>query len=173
MRDRGCGLLLGLLLLGGIAQAEEPAITAQNVFAFYKSLTLLTPEPLVVSWRIAVDCMAPAPSVMAEEESRFGPHTGAFINLYVNDAAKQAMAAGAGAYPLGAVIVKEKVGQDAVGGMVKRPPGFDPANGDWEYFYASRGGAFSTGRLANCIACHAQAKSADYVFALKEGATGR
>lgn len=161
------------MLLGGVAQAEEPAITAENVFTFYKPLLLVTPKPLVVSERIALACMAPAPAVMAEEERRFGPHTGAFINVYVNDAAKRAMAAGASVYPPGAVIVKEKVGQDAVGGMVKRAPGFDAANGDWEYFYASRGGPFTTGRLANCIACHAQAKNADYVFALKDGDASR
>lgn len=158
------------MILGGVTQAEEPDITEQSVFSFYKKLSLLTPAPLIVSARVAAAC-APVspPSAIAEEERRFGPHAEASINLYVNDAAKRAIEDESQRFPPGAVIVKEKLAPGgesmvAVGGMVKRAPGFDPANGDWEYFYAARSAGFTSGRLANCIACHAQAKSDDYVF---------
>lgn len=53
---------------------------------------------------------------------------------------------------------------DAIGVMVKRAVNFDKAHGDWEYFYADQWGAFSNGRLTDCIAYHQQAKSPDYVF---------
>jgi hypothetical protein len=39
---------------------------------------------------------------------------------------------------------------------------YDPANGDWEYFYYSLN-AFSTGKLANCVDCHRNGKR-DHVF---------
>jgi hypothetical protein len=68
--------------------------------------------------------------------------------------------------------VKEKIAGDgsafAVGGMIKRSKGYDDGNGDWEYFYAAKTGAFSTGRLQNCITCHRQTKTNDYVFSVWE-----
>jgi hypothetical protein len=76
------------------------------------------------------------------------------------------------AFPAGAIIVKEKLGNDrsaaAVGGMIKRDAGFDPANGDWEYFYVAKPGGFSTGHLQNCIECHARTKQTDYVYSVRK-----
>jgi hypothetical protein len=51
-----------------------------------------------------------------------------------------------------------------IGGMIKRAPGFDSKNGDWEYFYSGKTAGFSIGRLQNCAECHAGAKTTDYVF---------
>ena len=65
------------------------------------------------------------------------------------------------AFPEGAVIVNEKLTEkDGViggGGMIKRAAGFDAKNGDWAYFYAEKGGGFSSGHLQNCADCHAGA----------------
>jgi len=150
------------------AHAEELTVTEQSVFSFSKSLVLLTPSPIIVSVELAIKCTTPTAAELAADERRIGPHSDAFVNLYVNELAKRAIADKAVLFPTGAVIVKEKLKRDvsatAVGGMVKRAAGFDPDHGDWEYFYAAKSGGFASGRLDNCIACHTQAKSRDYVF---------
>lgn len=50
------------------------------------------------------------------------------------------------------------------GGMIKREPGYDPAHGDWEYFYFSDPQHVDHGKLANCIQCHEAARSTDRVY---------
>ena len=75
-------------------------------------------------------------------------------------------------FPAGSVIVKEKVNDNGkvtgVGGMIKRPAGFDPTNGDWEYFYSDPQAGFTMGKIKNCAECHADAKAKDYVFRLRD-----
>jgi hypothetical protein len=51
-----------------------------------------------------------------------------------------------------------------VGGMVKRAAGFDPAHGDWEYFYFEDPAHIESGAIATCTGCHASARATDYVF---------
>ncbi|MDB6068335.1 MAG: hypothetical protein JWR26_4543 [Pedosphaera sp.] len=55
-------------------------------------------------------------------------------------------------------------GENGVGGMVKRAPGYDPAHGDWEYFYFDDAAKIQSGRIASCVGCHETAKGKDYVF---------
>jgi hypothetical protein len=163
------GLLLATCLVSGAALAGGFDVTEQSVFSFYKSLELLTPAPIAVSPDIAVKCTRPSAAELAADEQRTGPHSNTFVNLYVNAIARQAIEDEAALFPVGAVIVKEKLNWSgtapvAIGGMVKRPQGFDPANGDWEYFYAARAGGFASGRLENCISCHSQPAARDHVF---------
>jgi len=48
--------------------------------------------------------------------------------------------------------------------MVKRPPGYDTADGDWEYLVLTPAGeATHRGRLPLCKRCHAEAPR-DHVF---------
>jgi hypothetical protein len=61
--------------------------------------------------------------------------------------------------------LKRAVSTDnGVGGMVKRAPGFDPAHGDWEYFYFEAGSKIEAGPIASCVKCHEAARDTDYVF---------
>jgi hypothetical protein len=53
---------------------------------------------------------------------------------------------------------------NGVGGMVKRHKGYDPANGDWEYFYFEDASKIESGRISSCIQCHSRASDRDYVF---------
>jgi hypothetical protein len=168
MRSR-LALVLAFGALAGAGLAQDLTVTNETAFTFYKSLQLLTPEPIVVSVRIAVLCTSNPPQLILDEETRrAGPHAATWIKLYVNEAAKKAIDDKAGRFPSGAVIVKEKFSRgtspEAIGGMIKRAPGYDPVNGDWEYFYSARTGGFASGRLGNCIECHSQAKSNDHVF---------
>ena len=108
-----------------------------------------------------------------------GPHAHTAIRVVMNESAAQTFDRGAGGYAPGVVIGKQKTllstrdgspagrapaVQNGVGGMVKRAPGFDPAHGDWEYFYFDDATKIESGRITSCIACHDAAKDTDYVF---------
>jgi len=77
-------------------------------------------------------------------------------------------------YPTGTMILKtvEDEGGTLIGrtGMAKRGNGFDPDNGDWEYFMwnPDNGDVVAQGAVAMCIGCHSQATTAtngrDFVF---------
>lgn len=118
-------------------------------------------------------CDGPTPKMTQEEaEAQWGPHASNYINIYMNEGAARAFAS-CKDYPVGAVVVKEKqvmrgVGSRmepaGVGGMVKRAPGYDSKNGDWEYFYVDTGNQVSSGSLESCIACHRRVSARDYVF---------
>ena len=148
----------------------EPEIDEQSVFELPNTLQRITQRPRLVSATIAALCTSPSPDLVAKEAARSGPHTGALVNIYVSESAVQDMASPRRHFAVGTVVVKEKLSPEgtvaAVGGMVKRAPGFDRAHGDWEYFYAEKGKAMSKGLLPNCIACHAKVESTDYVYTL-------
>ena len=109
---------------------------------------------------------------------RFGPHANTGILIYMNKLAADAFATNASAFPIGAVVVKQKqihgyTNEDGkrvyeadtgVGGMVKRSAGYDPKHGDWEYFYFEDTKKIESGRIASCVQCHSSAKDKDYVF---------
>jgi hypothetical protein len=147
-------------------------ITAQKVFLSYRSMQLLTPKPILVDALIAESCVVgPSTNVHAESKERYGVHAGVPVNFYANDVARSAIDRGAKAYSTGAVIVKEKLSPGgkvlAVGGMLKRSPGFDAANGDWEYFYGEGLKTITAGRIESCVSCHSKARHSDYVYLRK------
>jgi hypothetical protein len=97
----------------------------------------------------------------------------------MNDPAARSFRENAASYPVGSIIVKEKKAmsyragdrssamtkaRDGVGGMIKRPPGYDPEHGDWEYFYFEDAAKIERGKIASCVQCHAGAAGKDYVF---------
>lgn len=50
--------------------------------------------------------------------------------------------------------------------MAKKPPGFDPDGGDWEYIIVEPTGVISQrGRIELCARCHAEAPN-DHVFGI-------
>ena len=76
-------------------------------------------------------------------------------------------------YPVGTVVVKESYNRkDGVKNdlkdltiMVKRKPGYDTENGDWEYLLVSPALRIkSQGRIGMCIDCHTAAAADDYIF---------
>ena len=74
------------------------------------------------------------------------PHAGYSIVVRVSPDAAAAYMRGE-PMPVGAVVVKEKYADPSASGplrgysvMTKRPPGFDPERGDWEYAYVSLDG---------------------------------
>lgn len=105
-----------------------------------------------------------------------GPHAHGFIKVYMNEKAAEAFDSKSVPYPVGAVIVKEKLRKsdstdnpagaehNGIGGMIKRPTGYDPRHGDWEYFYVDQSSPLQSGLINNCIDCHGNASDRDYVF---------
>ena len=109
---------------------------------------------------------------------KFGPHANTGILIYMNKLAAEAFGTNTTAFPVGAVVVKQKTihgyfdkagkhvreADTGVGGMVKRAPGYDPAHGDWEYFYFEDAKKIESGHISTCVQCHSSAKSKDYIF---------
>lgn len=120
-----------------------------------------------------------------EEKIDFGPHEHfGFIQKRVNPT-------GIKAYlekqpvSVGTVVIKEKfknfnylrstdfffqhaIYPDSVAAMIKREPGFDPENGDWEYAYQVNkpveNRTIVRGKIGSCIDCHRNVKDQDYLF---------
>lgn len=75
-------------------------------------------------------------------------------------------------FPIGSMIVREMLWKASdtephlVSVMVKRERGFNPVMNDWEFAIAGR--SFSRlkrgGSVKSCMQCHANARSADFLF---------
>lgn len=95
--------------------------------------------------------------------------------VYANDAAARVMLAPAPwKFPVGSVIVREKLlsldqtKPELLAVMVKRAAGFNPAGGDWEFLIID--GAQTRVRerqkKGSCLECHASQRDRDFVFPL-------
>jgi Cytochrome P460 len=165
-----------LALLASVAGAEDtPEIDEGSVFELRGSLKLLTPTPHLVSATLAELCVTPTPDqYLSAEKDRAGPHANIAVNFYVSTDGAAAMSSTELEFPTGTIVLKEKLSPSdgqvaAVGGMVKRAKGFDPENGNWEYFYAAKSGGFQIGKIPNCVSCHARVSASDHVYSRGKG----
>jgi hypothetical protein len=146
--------------------SESPEPSGSELISGYRSWTRVNPVPMFFAAPNAQACaILPA----AQPGS---PHTDKFITVYVNDIGKHAMMKEKMPhYPEGSVIVKEKLpskessAPELLTVMMKRAPGYNPENGDWEYmvFDGSGKSVQARGKLEKCQACHMMAKDRDYV----------
>lgn len=182
-----CAKLLAILalttLLAACASlgADEVAThmaTAGNVHASgseliegYKNWTRLNPEPAFQPSQVASLCAAV--TATPSQLDKTNPHSDKFITVYVNDVGKNAMTTQLNpVFPQGSVIVKEKLpakdssAPELLTVMIKREPGYNPENGDWEYMAVNGTGKVvqARGKLANCQACHIARKDTGYVY---------
>jgi hypothetical protein len=159
------------------AAAEPPDV--RRVAETYRGLKPMTREPVLVDPGLAMLCGPVTPVQADAARKASGPHAQAAVSIFMNDLAAGAFGKPNPAYPVGSVIVKEKkaVGYrpatrpheasqstDGVGGMIKRPAGYDAAHGDWEYFYFDDPARIESGRISSCVQCHSGAANRDYVF---------
>lgn len=130
-----------------------------------------TEDPQPISAEIFALCRGPT---QAEEDFVASEHGDMLYLLDWLDPGAAAVFAGAssGPFPVGATIVKEKLVLEsggyilhALGLMLKREPGFDPAHGDWQFGYwnATDGMIAGAAENAHCGNCHA-GSSTDFVF---------
>lgn len=162
--------------------APAKPVTAQTIADTYRELTMRSDGYEIASAGLAVLC-APGTSV-SELCKLLGAHAQHYNAFYMNDLAYQALQKQT-SYPVGSIIVKEKVHQDAkeipegpepgrftdrpktisgIGGMIKRAPGYDPKHGDWEYFYRDQNNKLESGIISSCVNCHRLAAKTDYVY---------
>jgi len=180
-KTTGCILLVGSLFGWGCSKPTLSSDTLPSVAEIavgFTNYSQITKSVVHVNPTLAMLCRGASKVEVEVARIRFGPHANTGILIYMNKVAADAFATNASAYPIGAVIVKQKSihgytdkgGQpvhDAdtgVGGMVKRPPGYDPNHGDWEYFYFEDTKKIESGRISTCVQCHTSAKDKDYVF---------
>ncbi|MFP4081811.1 MAG: cytochrome P460 family protein [Candidatus Aminicenantes bacterium] len=96
------------------------------------------------------------------------PH-GAYLKLYVNAIALNAIQEKKEIMPQGAVIVKENYGEDqetliAVTPMYK-VKGYNPEAGNWFWAkYGADGKVMAEGKVKGCIDCHSKRKENDWIF---------
>jgi hypothetical protein len=95
------------------------------------------------------------------------PH-GMLLTTYLNDLAMDALTNGAGAMPVGAIVVKENYTPDSTLAAVTvmyKSEGFDPEHNDWYWLKRLADGTVEvSGQGAGCIACHSAQASNDYLF---------
>jgi hypothetical protein len=95
-----------------------------------------------------------------------------FARIFANDLAQDEIYKDAPRFPVGAVIVREKLlsadapSPELVAVMVKREKGFSRKTGDWEYLVVEGDLSKITRRekTGSCSRCHAGAESTDFVF---------
>ena len=138
--------------------------------AGYKGWTRVNSEPQNIPSRVAIQCAIPTREQMSWEDQN--PHRDKFVVVYVNSIGRDAMTKQrTPRFPEGSVIVKEKLTTkesttpELLTVMKKREPGYDPGNGDWEYFvFDGRGREMkASGKLETCQGCHFYEKNTDYV----------
>ncbi|HET6249025.1 MAG TPA: cytochrome P460 family protein [Tepidisphaeraceae bacterium] len=182
------GVLLAALALGCDAvdkKSDAPKSDVPNVADVarnYKQLQAMTKGTVFADPGLAMQCSGVSQEQVEAARKKNGPHAHTELAIYMNDLAANAFRKSLAAYPVGSIIVKEKKGQtfsiadendntwkyastpSGVGGMIKRAPGFDAKNGDWEYFYFEDPAKIESGKIATCVQCHAGAASKDHVF---------
>lgn len=119
--------------------------------------------------------MPPPSPPKPKEGEHETPGGRSFGAIYVNDLARPFFnGEQRGPYPVGSVIVRERLPApdattpDLLAVMVKRPRGFNPKGGDWEFLTTDGGGSKIQERQKKgaCLECHASQRERDYVFPL-------
>lgn len=168
---------LFLILGAGTLVAGSQAPTPGDRLQPYRTWVAVTPEPVDMAASTAMLCMIPT------KWQAPNPHMPKVFKVFVNPLGAKAFKSEKPKFPVGTMIVKEKYDAMATtpGGfsrvlkpgakpelmtaMVKRAPGFDPENGDWEYLVLDRAMTRQEGKVTHCQSCHLGVKTRDFVFA--------
>ena len=98
-----------------------------------------------------------------------GPHWAGAVRVYANSVASTAVDSDTRPFPVGSIIVKEKIYQhkiEAVTAVIKKPDSYDSteSNNDWQYVYFQRTGDLQVGKIQSCRKCHQKAGKNDFQF---------
>jgi cytochrome P460 len=158
-------------LLACAVDARPPATgELPQELAGYRSWPAVLADPQPVPFEMWTRCIAATAADWDRAREKHGPHTQRFIRVYANPPAAQRLRRDSpAAWPVGAVIVKEKLrsaadtAPDGVAFMVKRGDGRFRESGGWEFAYFPPGPEPRRTHEA-CAACHRVAAATDYVF---------
>jgi hypothetical protein len=156
---------------GGHGSDLDDTTLLEQARGSYAAWEKRTENPQAISAEIFALCRGPT---QAEEDFVASEHGDMLYLLDWLDPGAAAVftAASSGPFPVGATIVKEKLVLEsggymlhALGLMLKREPGFDPAHGDWQFGYWNAADGMIAGASENehCGNCHA-GSSTDFVF---------
>lgn len=166
-----------LLILGtGALVAGSQAPTPAEKIKPYRTWVSVTPEPVDMAASTAMLCVIPTKWMPPN------PHMPKVFKVYVNPPGAKAFKSERPKFPVGTMIVKEKYDAtmttaghfrglkpgakpELMTAMVKRSPGYDPENGDWEYLVLDRAMKRREGKVTVCQSCHLEVKDRDFVFA--------
>jgi len=151
---------------------SEAQPTVKEIAVGFKNYQRITTDVVFVNPELAMLCRGASRAEVEAARAKLGPHAHTGILIYMNRLAADAFATNAGSFPVGSVIVKKKTflghrdreADTGVGGMVKRPVGYDSEHGDWEYFYFENPAKIESGQISTCVQCHSSAKDKDHVF---------
>lgn len=148
--------------------AQNASNSPANGIGDFHAWRKVNPVPIPISSRFDGLCIGPTPAEVASLAA--DPHMHKSITVWVNKIGADAMTTG-GRFPAGSVIVKEKHvwrygGVDMSTVMIKRPAGYNPKCGDWEFQTLDASGKVVTshGRIESCMKCHRDQASLDYTF---------
>ena len=161
--------LAALTSLGCVEMvSSSPSVPDKDlaILAKYRQWTLVNPTPELMEPLAAISCVR----IPGREEP--SPHLHKYISVFVNPVGReQMMTKREPKFPVGSMIVKEKLGKpdsampEVLTVMIKREPGYNPDNGDWEYLVLD--GPASTiverGKLTRCSGCHSSYSGTDFV----------
>src|SRR5688572_19924406 len=126
-----------LAMLGCIVVSRSsPSVPEPDVASLskYRQWTLVNPTPQLMEPASAISCAI----IPGRQEP--SPHLNKYVSVFVNPAGReQMMTKLSPKYPIGTMIVKEKLGSpdstkpEVLTAMIKRGPGYNPESGDWEY----------------------------------------
>jgi hypothetical protein len=162
-------LLAGCSQPPGSSNAAAELASQANEGIDYASWPAVTPQPIRVPERAFVLCRSSRE--MDRQQRERGPHFAPAVKVFANPIALATLRT-TSAMPVGSMVVKEKwwnandAEPSAYAAMVKREPGYDSENGDWEYVFVQlKGGRrVERGRIKSCIACHQGAAPHDYLY---------
>ena len=125
----------------------------------------ITRKLSLMDYAAATDCRP------AFDATTPGPHDDKAIHVYTNADGFAPMWDPYQPFPVGSLIVKEKLAPatptepELFTGMLKRAEGFAPEVGDWEFFTVdgTAENVTARGKLESCIGCHQEYKDSDFV----------
>jgi hypothetical protein len=163
-------LLIPVLAMLGCAVTSHssPSLPESDLasLAKYRQWTLVNPTPQLMEPLAAISCAI----IPGRQEP--SPHLHKYISVFVNAVGREEMMARQSPkFPIGSIIVKEKLGSadsttpELLTAMIKRGPGYNPENGDWEYLVLDGAASkiIEQGKLTRCSGCHRPYQHSDFV----------
>jgi hypothetical protein len=148
-------IVLSLLIAGGV-HAQSKSADAKALWSLMKKADYAN------KWK-----MWPGSEALHKGAD---PH-GAFVTVYVNPPAFNAIKQKKGKLPYGAVVVIENYTKNKklkTIDVMYKVKGYNPKEGDWFWAqYKTDGKTLAEGKIDECIKCHEAQKKNDYVWSSK------